>query len=365
VSNAYGRLGSMASREYSKRLGTITDRQLQAALDRFDLGQLVAAEPVKGGLFGQNIFVTSTGGEFVLRGAPHHQWQLPTEQFFARMLAERTRVPAPWPFFIDPRNDIFGWSFAIMPKMRGLPLSDFRAKRSLTQDDRRAITLALARGLAAMHELTWPIVGRFVPEIGTVEPFVLAQEIKFPLHTPKRPPAGARAPTDSERVVALIRALVERARKYNAHTTEKDAKWTEILIADSREALEVPFQPCIVMQDYHEDNVVVEHVYDEWRVSGVFDLGGAYFGDGEADICRLLATYLGEEVFLAKQFLSQYLKESPPRPGFEKRFPTYMLLDRLIIWEYVQRTMPETAARMGSLREWAGRCTTALPGLIP
>jgi hygromycin-B 7''-O-kinase len=119
---------------------------------------------------------------FVLRGAPHHQWQLPTEQFFAKMVAERTRVPAPWPFLIDPGTDIFGWTFAIMPKMRGLQLSDFRTKRSLTPDDRRAITLGLARGLAAMHELTWPIVGRYVPETGTVEPFVLAQEIKFPLH---------------------------------------------------------------------------------------------------------------------------------------------------------------------------------------
>src|SRR5258708_20502752 len=125
----------MASREYSKRIGAISDGQLQAALDRFGLVKLVAAEPVKSGLFGQNIFVTSTGGEFVLRGAPHHQWQLPTEQFFARMVAERTRVPAPRPFLIDPATAIFGWSFAIMPKMRGLQLSDFRTKRSLTQDD--------------------------------------------------------------------------------------------------------------------------------------------------------------------------------------------------------------------------------------
>jgi hygromycin-B 7''-O-kinase len=165
--------------------------------------------------------------------------------------------------------------------------------------------------------------------------------------------------------VALIRALVEKTRNYNGHTTPEDAQWTDSVIADARDALEVPFEPCIMMQDYHEDNVVVEDVGDEWRVSGVFDLGGAYFGDGEADLRRLLATYLNEGGSLAKQFLSHYLKESPPRPGFEKRFPTYMLLDRLIIWEYAQRSMPEAAARMGSLREWAERYTAALPGLIP
>jgi Ser/Thr protein kinase RdoA (MazF antagonist) len=97
----------------------------------------------------------------------------------------------------------------------------------------------------------------------------------------------------------------------NAHTTQEDAQWTESVIADAHDAFKVPFEPCVVMQDYHEDNLVVEHIGDEWRVSEVFDLGGAYFGDGEADICRLLATNLREEVSLAKGYLSEFLKASP------------------------------------------------------
>ncbi|MGH7949360.1 MAG: aminoglycoside phosphotransferase family protein, partial [Candidatus Binataceae bacterium] len=98
----------MGTREYSKRLGAISDAQLQAALDRFDLGRLIGAEPVQGGLFGQNLFLVSSEGEFVFRGSPHHEWQLPTERFFSKMLHERTRMPAPWPFLIDERTDIFG-----------------------------------------------------------------------------------------------------------------------------------------------------------------------------------------------------------------------------------------------------------------
>jgi aminoglycoside phosphotransferase (APT) family kinase protein len=278
---------------------------------------------------------------------------------------ERTRVPTPWPFLIDPGADIFGWSFAIMPKMRGLQLSDLQVKRSLTRDDRFAIARAIARCLAAMHELAWPITGRYVPESDTVEPFVLAQEVKFPLATPKRPDAGERAATNAERVVALIRSLLERTRRYNAHTTEEDVNWAESVIADTGDALEVPFEPCIVMQDYHAENVVVERAGADWRVSGVFDLGGAYFGDGEADICRLLATYLHKDASLANAFLNQYLQENPPRPGFEKRFPIYMLLDRVMIWELVQQTYAEAAAALGSLREWAERYTTALESLIP
>jgi hygromycin-B 7''-O-kinase len=109
----------MAAREYSRRLGSIDDGQFRSALERFGLGEFVRAEPVAGGLFGQNVFVASTTGEYVLRGAPHYDWQLPAERFFARLLHERTRAPVPWPYLLDPGDDIFGWSYAVMPRMPG------------------------------------------------------------------------------------------------------------------------------------------------------------------------------------------------------------------------------------------------------
>ncbi|HEY7850039.1 MAG TPA: hypothetical protein VIC27_08240 [Ktedonobacterales bacterium] len=80
----------MDTQVYSQRLGQITQAQLQAALSRFDLGAFVRAEPTRDGLFGQNLFLTSDRGAYVLRGAPHYSWQVPTEQFFARLLHERT-----------------------------------------------------------------------------------------------------------------------------------------------------------------------------------------------------------------------------------------------------------------------------------
>ena len=57
--------------QYSKRLGTLTHTQLEAALARFDLGELCSAESAQGGLFGETVFFSSSRGEFVLRGAPH------------------------------------------------------------------------------------------------------------------------------------------------------------------------------------------------------------------------------------------------------------------------------------------------------
>ena len=60
-------------REYSKRLGILRHEQLQAALDRFALGELIAASPAPSGLFGQNVMLTASTGEYVCaarRGRP-------------------------------------------------------------------------------------------------------------------------------------------------------------------------------------------------------------------------------------------------------------------------------------------------------
>ena len=56
--------------EFSKRLGRLTRGQLQAALDRLDLGEIRSAGPASAGLFGMCAFVTATSGEWVLRGNP-------------------------------------------------------------------------------------------------------------------------------------------------------------------------------------------------------------------------------------------------------------------------------------------------------
>ena len=61
----------------SARLGAISHDQFNRALARFDLGELIAIEQVRFGLFGQNVFLTSTAGEFVFRGSPHFPWQFP------------------------------------------------------------------------------------------------------------------------------------------------------------------------------------------------------------------------------------------------------------------------------------------------
>lgn len=319
---------------YSQLLGTISTDQFQAALDRFGLGKFLHAEPIPFGLSKRNIFLTSTSGQYVLRGSPHHPDQFYREQFFARKLHERTCVPVPWPYLIDSTKDIFRWSYAIMPRMPGLQLADSTVKRYLPDAERRGIACALGQNLARMQDLTWLFCGEYNGETGTIQPFNVSY---------------------GQWIVARIRRNLARSREYSDRTTPADVRWVEELIADAQDALVLPFQPVFLMQDYKESNVVVEHKDERWQVSGVFDLTHAHFGDGEADLARSIAVYLDENPALAREYLQAYMNERPPRAGFARRFPIYMLDDRLQAWAFSQQIGRVEWDPQWTLREWAGR----------
>lgn len=293
----------MTERTYSQYLGMIDDNQFQAALDRFQLGTFVKAEPIPFGLFGQNVFVTSSQGEYVLRGQPHFWWQFSTEQFYVRLLHERTQVPVPWPYLIDPEPDIFGWSYVLMPRMPGLQVADPGVQSLLEPEDKREIARALGENLALMHDVTWPFSGRYNASTDRVEPFELASELAWPFPVASNPQLASLQPTIisySQRVIACIRQHLAQARTYNASTTAADIAWVERLMADAEDVLNDSFQPCLLMEDYKEENLVVIQGNEGWRVRGVFDFMQVHFGDGEADLSRPVAYYLARDAQLAR-----------------------------------------------------------------
>ncbi|OGO52552.1 MAG: hypothetical protein A2148_08655 [Chloroflexi bacterium RBG_16_68_14] len=324
------------AREYSQRLGTLSGAQLQAALDRFDLGELLGAEPAQIGLFGQNVFLTTTRGGYVLRGAPRPDWQFLKERFFTKALHERTDVPVPWPYLVDPSEDIFGWSYVVMPKMLGLQIGDPTVRSTLTAADRRRLAWAMGENLARMHKLTWPHYGEYDAETGAIRPI----EGIF-----------------RDWVIARVRQWLDRCRAASEATTEADVAWVEEQIAKAHAALAVPTQPTLVHQDYKENNAAAERTAEGWRVTGVFDVGGAYFGDGEEDLARSVATYAREDAELARGFLAGYQANRALRPGFAERFPLYMVADRLVIWQYGQRNKVWFDSNV-LFREWASAFTS-------
>lgn len=328
-----------SAREYSKRLGELTDEQLQAALERFDLGELLNAEPIHGGLFGQNLFLTSKMGDYVLRGSPHSAEQFPKEQFFVDLIHERTEVPVPWPYLIDPTTDIFGWSYVVMPRLPGLQIGDPDVRERLSANDRLALAAAMGQGLARLHELNWAQCGMYDFQAQTIEPIKTGFAEWF-----------------SSRTLDWL----DRCKAASGATTDADVAWVKELLAAASDALNVSFQPAFVHQDYKEGNTVAQRTAGGFQVTGLFDVGGGYFGDGEEDLARSVAAYARDDVALARQFLQGYQSNRPLRRGFKERFPVYMLADRLIIWEYGQRNNVWFEKGL-SLQEWAGLFVSLQP----
>src|ERR1041384_1862779 len=162
--------------EYSQRLEKITDEQFGAATKRMGVGTFLKATPITSGLFGQNVFLTTSEGAFVFRGAPHwvdlspegpwkfepHDlWQFSKESFFADLLHKHTDAPVPWPQLLDKEADIFGWPYIIMPRMPGHCFDDRELFKALSLEQRRATARAIGATLANMQKLAWPFAGDF------------------------------------------------------------------------------------------------------------------------------------------------------------------------------------------------------------
>jgi aminoglycoside phosphotransferase (APT) family kinase protein len=321
------------SRIFSNRLGEINNAQLQAALDYFDLGTLTQAEPVPAGLFGQNIFVSSAKGDYVLRGVPHYDWQFSAEQFFAGLLHSKG-VKAPYPYLICNDPKIFGWQFAIMPRLSGLNASDPAVRADLSLQDRLEIAKALGQNLARMHEVKWKFSGMYSLASGTIEPFTASF---------------------GEWIKSEMRRNMSLARSYSPVTTAADEEWLEEKLLQWGEAMEVPFEPCYVHHDYREANSVVARVKDGWVVSGVFDLMEGFFGDGEADLVRQVFNWIenSENLAVPTAFVGSYREVSPLRPSYRERLQLYMLNDSLLIWEYFHRPGHAWHSRPGDFRTWS------------
>jgi hygromycin-B 7''-O-kinase len=158
---------------YSHRLGEIPDTSLQAALDRFGLGELVATRSIPFGLFGQNLFMTATTGDYVFRGSPHYAWQLPTERHFAGLLHAETSVPVPWPYLETTDSAPFSWpwGFAIMPRLPGLLLADPAVYDPLSPVQRSRLARAQGALLWQLQRAPCPAAGAWDIDTGAIRPF--------------------------------------------------------------------------------------------------------------------------------------------------------------------------------------------------
>ena len=329
----------MASIEYSHRLGALTPAQFAAALERFKLGRFLRAEPVIGGLFGQNVFITSTEGEFVLRGAPHNEWQFTAERYFVDLLHEHTPVPAPWPYRIDAASDIFGWPYVLMPRMPGINLADPTVRATLTENDSRAIAHALGDALVDLQVLTLPHFGAFDPATGNIGRI-----------------SGAFADWAIER----NNWWMARCDESSDALTRSDRAWIAEITTAARSALDYAGPPTYVHHDYKDGNCTFVRDGDGWRIGGVFDVAESFFGDGEEDLVRTIQQYSFAGQARVQAFIDAYQRRKPLRAGYQQRLAFYLLADQIIFWEYGQRN--KVWFKPGqTFREYAEPFLAALP----
>jgi hygromycin-B 7''-O-kinase len=316
------------------RLGTVSEEQLQAALTRFQLGTLESASAVPFGLFGQNVFVDSDVGSFVLRFGAHYDWQFPTERFFCERIHERTDVPVPWPYLWEPSPDVFGypWGYVLMPRLPGMATADRHLYEQLSYPDRLGIAKTLGSALRRLHRLTWPTSGAFDHTAGSIEPF---------------------AATYMQRSRDRIGTTVENAAAHSGALTGADRGWIEQRI-EAVAAERDEFQPVLVHEDFNTNNTCFEREDTTWQLAGVFDLMTAHIGDGLNDLPRQFSMYVDEDPSLAVAYLHACIDSRALDAVAAARLRLYLLDERLIVWEFFHR--PEFLAMWnggtGSFRDW-------------
>lgn len=318
-----------AKKKYSERLGFISDDQFQQALDSFHLGAFIKAQPISQGLFGQNVYVTSTKGEFVLRGVPHYPWQFKEEKIYADLLHAKTRVPVPHPYLVETDISILGWEFVIMPRMKGANLSDRLDEADFSEEDRVGIAEAQGLVLKKAQKLTNTFCGKYDFKADKILPYE----------------------TDWSNIYKkeIIDWLVE-ASSHNLQTPDSDLQWAGEVIEKACSEVK-KFTPTFYMRDFKPTNMVVEEINGRWQVTGLFDLMESSFGHPEADISRMYSCYIerGRED-LAYAFINAYSPNDIE--GFVNRFPLFILHDRSGIWNYFNRKNRALWNKPWTFKQW-------------
>lgn len=311
-----------------RSLGWLTEDQLQAAADRFGLGRISGAE-VLGGFNGNNLGLATQTGGWVLRGGIppiNPDTQLRRERFFARAIHERSPVPAPWPYHIDDTTEIFGWSYALMPR---LPGETFHHQQS--ELDWERVGAALAKTASGLQEITWQCVGEWDPKVDDIVPIHDAAEwLQERVH----------------RVMELVAKTSEPLDEASIDFVDTAVRGALPSVGD--------FTPTYIHGDFAVSNVAMSRRGDRFEVTGIFDLEAGYAGEPDENLAIALwwPTFWGRPD-VGAAFLEAFRRLRRPREGQPERLRAYVVLDMLENWEIGQRDRQPWYGEARTFREWA------------
>lgn len=327
----------------SNKLGLVTNEQLQLMLNRFNLGKLISSVKTPKGIGKQTMFVISSSGEYVLKGNPLFEGQFIEEKFYVDNLLRRTKLPVPSLYLTDESKDIFGWSYSIMSRLPGRHINEPEFEVKLSGEDKIQIAELFALSLSELHTWKMDQYGEFDPINQSLRQF-----------------------EDSYKswLFNRIRFWLEDAKKFSV-ITYRDTEWVENILAASEDVFDDLCSPTFVMGDFKADNILVQHKTHGWQLSGIFDFTTGYFGDGIADLPRMIALYLdnGEER-LAKKFITAYFNASEAKEAFLERFRVHMLHQRVLDWGCAKAINNVTWDKDLSFSQWAQRYTESAAYLL-
>ncbi|MGE7919133.1 phosphotransferase family protein [Viridibacillus sp. NPDC093762] len=295
----------------SNKLGDITNEQLQQMLNQHNFGKLISSKKTDNGAMGQTMFVHSSKGEFVLKGNPLFPGQFEEEQFFVDNISKCIDVPVPTPYFIGTTNSLFGWSYAMMPRLKGKHLNDIEVADNLMSEDKKQIAESMAKTLLQMHSWRVDVCGEFNPNTNSLKEFEEGY---------------------TGWLYNRISYWIEDAKKYS-EITLGDMKWVENVLQQALDAFNHFNTPTFVMGDFKPGNFLILHEGQDWKISGVFDFTNAYFGDPLADLIKMLTMYIDhDELDVAKHFLKIYMISTDKKEHIIKRLKVHMLMQRTLDW---------------------------------
>jgi len=318
----------------TNKVGILTNKQLQEMLDRFNLGKLLSFQETSKGVGKQTMFVSSTSGEFVLKGNPLYEGQFIEERFYIENLSKLTSLPLSLPYIVDTQSDIFGWTYAIMPRLPGRHYNDL--KETLNPEEKMNIVELLVECLSELHHWKVESYGEFDPKSYTIRSFNGSYKTW---------------------IYNRIRYWLRDAEKYSV-ITSRDVNWVEELLLNCEAAFDALDSPTFVMGDFKTDNMLVQKSSEGWRLSGLFDFTNGYFGDGIADLPKIVTMYQdnGDEI-LAKHFISEYFNRMENKESFKERFRVHMLHQKVLDWGCAKATGNVTWDENLSFSEWAEMST--------
>ena len=292
-----------------QRLGKLSLSQLSEATQKYGLGRCWNAVPIEAGNFKQNVSLVTDQGEWIFRGRSHYTWQFPKERFFAHLLGRETAAPVPLPYFVDESLEIFGYDYVLMPKMPGLQLSNQAQFNALSPLDKKSIAFELGRFLHDLQACKRPTFGVYKEEVDDIVSYPNAYSKEVTLRAQdyierSNSTAETLAPGEVDIILEML----------NEYLPQIDSA-----------------QTVCVMQDYKDGNMCVSKIDKHWKVTGLFDLMEARFGHPLEDLPRQYAAYLdAQHPECAAAFLTGYgLKDENV-----SLFNLFMILDRLVVWEF-------------------------------